>query len=177
MGIRPGKRRTEGMRMAWQVAGYGIAAAAVAVAAAIVFALASLSRSVRRLERAAEAVGKEAEVSLRQCGSLAEEARETLALSRRSLEGFASLAEGARAMGEAVHAAAKTTARLTELYRDCLSAPFQSASGESKAGEGAELSELGRMLWSLWKSRFGRDRASAADRRNPEANADLSEGE
>ncbi len=163
--------------MAWELAGYGIAAAALAVAAAIVFALATLSKSVRTLERTAEAVGREAEASLRRCGSLAEEARETLAVTRQSLEGFASLAEGARALGEAVQAAAKTTVRLTGLYRDFLTAPLQSAVGERQDGEKTELADLGRMLRSIWKNRIGRSRSSSAERRNPETDAGQSEGE
>ncbi|MFB9278172.1 hypothetical protein [Cohnella cellulosilytica] len=163
--------------MAWQVAGYGVAAAALAVAAAIVFAMASLSRSVRRLERTADAVGKEAEASLRRCGSLAEEARETLAVTREGLEGFASLAEGARALGEAVHTAAKTTVRLTELYRDCLAAPFRQTAGEEQAGEAAEPVEWVRLLRSVWKSRRDRSRSSSAECRSPETGADQSEGE
>ncbi len=160
--------------MAWQAAGYAIAVAAVVVAMAIVLSLASLSRSIRRFERTAEAVSKDATTVLRRCDHLAEEIEATLAMSRQSLEDFAWLAEGARAMGEAVHSAAKTTARLTELYRDCLSAPFQSASGDSDAGEKTELSNLARTLWSMWKSR---GRASSSERRDPSANAEQSEGE
>jgi len=160
--------------MAWQAAGYAIAVAAVVVAAAIVWSLASLSRSIRRLERTAEAVSKEATTVLRRCDHLAKEADATLAMSRQSLEDFAWLAEGARAMGEAVHTAARTTVRLTELYRDCLSAPFQSASGESDAEDKTELSNLARKLWSMWQ---GRGRTASSERRDPNANADQSEGE
>ncbi|MFC4596767.1 hypothetical protein [Cohnella hongkongensis] len=163
--------------MAWQVAGYGIAAAAVAIAAAVVWALVSFSTSVRRLEWTAANVGREAEASLRRCGRLAQEAAETLALSRQGLEGFVTLAEGARAMGEAVHAAARTTVRLTELYRDCLSAPFRSESGESPSAGKPEPFELGRMLWSLWQGRSDTVRSSSVGRQTPDADADLTEGE
>jgi len=163
--------------MAWQLAGYAIAAGAAAVAAAIVYGTISLSRSVRRLERAATAASKEAEISLRSCGSLAEEARETLALARHGLEGFASLAEGVRALGEAVQTAAATAVRLTEAYGDALSAPFRPSPDERQSGERPEIADLARKLWFAWRNRQSSGRTPSDARPGPEANAEHSEGE
>jgi len=146
--------------MAWQAAGYALAAAVLLAAAAFAIAMVSAMKTIRRLDRVAAAVGKEAEETLRRCASLAEEAGEAIALSKRGLEGFASLAEGARAIGESARTVAAAAIRVAELYRDVLSAPFQTEERERESSaEGTDAPELGRTLWALlqrWLTEKGR---------------------
>ncbi|MFC4306004.1 hypothetical protein [Cohnella boryungensis] len=162
--------------MAWQAAGYGIAASAVAVAIALVFALASLTRAARRIDEAAAAVSKEAEAALRSCVKLADEARETIALTRHGAEGFSALAEGARAWGEASRHAAGAAIQLTERYRDFLSAPFRSAASQRQRDEDAPVAEICRKLWTMWKRRADSVRVSS-DRRPGTGEEHATEGE
>ncbi|BBI34883.1 hypothetical protein [Cohnella abietis] len=150
--------------MAWDVAAYGITVAVLTIAVAGVVGLIMLIRSFRRLEQVVRALGKETEVSLRQCRQLADEAKLAIAESRKSLQGFSSLAEGARAVGDAVQAAAQTAVHVTSLYRECLTAPFQPLSGDSDDGDGdgsiPDLTQIGRKLWASWKRRSDNDHPS-----------------
>jgi len=144
--------------MAWQVAGYAFAAAALAVATAIVFFILKLARSIGRLDRAVTVVSEEAEASLRKCAILADEAKEAIAVSRKSLEGFVVLAEGARALGNSARSTARAAARITETYREILAAPFRNQAGdqEDHASFKPELAEVCRKLWTAWTQRSGR---------------------
>jgi len=165
--------------MAWQVAGYAVAAAVLVAAAAIAIVCASAAKAIRRLDRSAVAVSREAEHSLRRCAELADEAGEAIALSKRGLEGFASLAEGARAVGEAGRTVADAAIRVTELYRERLSAPLRygDCDGEDRDRSGTDAQELGRRLWSAWLGRFSERRAASSERRrSPGTDADATEG-
>jgi len=168
--------------MAWDWAAYGIALAVLTIAAAFVFGMIRISRSLQRLDRTVARVSIEAEATLLQCRHLANEAREAIVISNKSLQGFATLAEGARALGEAVQTAAQTAVHVTALCRDSLTAPCRAASSPSEdshhsiQGDSASLAELCRTLWSLWKRGIGRD-ASSDNCRSPGPGADPSEGE
>ncbi|TVY00412.1 hypothetical protein [Cohnella terricola] len=144
--------------MAWQVAGYAFAAAIVIVATAIVIFISALLRSIGRLDRAVTVVSEEAEVSLQKCANLADEAKDAIAVSRKSLEGFVVLAEGARALGNSARATARTAAQVTEMYREFLASPFSNQDGdhEHHAGFKSELAEVFRKLWTDWTQRPGR---------------------
>lgn len=161
--------------MAWELAGYGVTAAVVVIAAAFLYGVVNVVRSLRRLDQYVAKLSREAETSLQGCSRLAEEASEAIQVSRQSLQGFASLAEGARALGEAVQTAAQTAVHVTELYREILTSPIRSASDDRDRGEREtpNLSELGRRLWMMWKRAEGRTGSS----RNPGTSADPSEGE
>lgn len=164
--------------MAWELAGYGVAAAVTVIAAALLFGIVSVVRSLRRLDRAVADLSKEAEASLRGYRRLADEASEAIQVSRQSLQGFASLAEGARALGEAVRTAAQTAVHVTELYREILTSPIHAVSDdrERKENETPNLSEIVRRLWMMWKRREGSGQSSGSSR-NPGPSADPSEGE
>ncbi|TFE31554.1 hypothetical protein [Cohnella luojiensis] len=165
--------------MAWDLAAYGITFGVMAIAMAFVMAVLTISRSLRRLDRAVAQVSKEAELSMQHCRQLADEARETIAASKKSLEGFATLAEGARALGEAVQTAAQTAVHVTDLYRECLISPFQASSGfrEEKIDRSSDLMDMGRKLWSMWKNRPDGKGSPANNCHNPEPSADPSRGE
>lgn len=143
--------------MAWELAGYSVAAAVLIVALSVLYGIVKLARSLRRLDHAVMNLSKEAEASLRQCSRLAEETSEAISVSRQSLQGFATLAEGARALGEAVQSAAQAAVQVTELYREKLTAPLQSCADkrDEKAGETPDLMDIGRRMWSMWKQRAG----------------------
>lgn len=164
--------------MAWEWAGYALFAAVIVVAAAVTIGIVSVTRSLRRLDSAVAKVSEEAKLSLQQCRKLAEEAREAVAVSRRSLQGFSTLAEGARALGEAVQTVAQTAVHVTEQYRDCLISPFRSTEDhdEQSADDALDHTDLLRKLWSLWKRRFGNE-PSVDCNQNPGTSADPSRGE
>jgi hypothetical protein len=148
--------------MAWDVAAYGITIAVLAIAAACVIGIARICLSLRRLDAAVKVLGERTEASLLQCRQLAVGATSAIADARQSLQGFSTLAEGARTLGEAVQSAGQAVARVTAFYRDHLS-PSNPASPEPRdpsACEQPELTDIGRSLWSLWKRRAGKDRPS-----------------
>jgi hypothetical protein len=176
MGIRPGYAANGGVKMAWDVAAYGIAAAVLAIAAACVIGIVKICRSLRRLDLAVEALGKETEAALRECGLLAEEARAAIAVSRQSLQGFAALAEGARALGEAVQTTAQTAVHVTALCRERLLSviPATSEHRHHTGNEPPDLSEIGRSLWSWWKRRSSFESNSPESCQNPGPSADPS---
>ncbi|MCD9023186.1 hypothetical protein [Cohnella silvisoli] len=166
--------------MAWDIAAYGITAAVLAIAAACVIGIAKICRSLSRLDATVKVLGKETEVSLRQCAKLADEASDAIAVSRQSLQGFATLAEGARALGEAVQAAAQTAAHVTVLCRERLTSlsPVPSEHRDQTACELPDLTELGRNLWSLWRRRTGNGQSSSEScQSSPGPSADPSQGE
>lgn len=165
--------------MAWDVAAYGITLAVLMIAAACVIGIVQLCRSLRRLDSAIVRFEKETEASLRQCTELAAEAKETIAASRQFMEGFTLLAEGARVLGEAVHSTAEGITKATEFCRERL-VPFAETSTEScdhKPNGFADLSEIGRSLWRLWKKQ------KSGSERNPDSpqqsglSADQTQGE
>ncbi|MFC5471771.1 hypothetical protein ACFPPD_24125 [Cohnella suwonensis] len=164
--------------MAWELAGYAIAAAAAGIAIAIAFGIAKAVRALARMEAVLDRVGKEAESALRHCRKLSEEAEDAIRASRQRMQGFATFAEGARAIGEAAQTAARSAMEIAELYRDCLTSPFHTASPSREAdGEPVrELKELGRKLWALWRRRTDGDETSGS---KPDAgtSAEPSEGE
>lgn len=164
--------------MAWEMAGYGIAVAVLVVAVAIVIGIMRMIRSLRCLDDAVANIAKEAEASLQQCRQLAEEAKEAIVDSRQSLRGFVTIAEGARALGEAAQTAAQTAVHVTGLYREYLTAPFHSLSDtpDQKAGEMPDLIVIGRKLWSMLKSHSGKEHSSDSCQ-SPGSGADPSEGE
>lgn len=162
--------------MAWQVAGYSIAAAALVAAAAIAVVGTALTRMLVRLQRTAVAVGEQAEASLRQCERLAEEAKEAAASAKTSLDGFAALAEGARAVGDAVQSAARTAAGIADHYRELL-APFVADGDDERTGRGPERPDAVGTLLRLWRSRFGGDRRAEGRRDGPGADAEHAKGE
>jgi uncharacterized protein YoxC len=125
------------------------------IAAAFLYGIVSVTRSLRRLDHVVANVSKEAEASLRQCSRLAEEASEAISVTRQSMQGFATFAEGARALGEAVQTVAQTAVQVTELYREKLTAPLQASAvdREPDAEEPTDLADVGRKLWSMWKRR------------------------
>jgi hypothetical protein len=165
--------------MAWDVAAYGITLAVLAIAAACVIGIARFCLSLRRLDAAVKVLGVETEASLLQCRQMAIEAKAAIADSRQSLQGFVTLAEGARALGEAVHTAAQTAAHVTAFYRDRLisSIPVSSVPPDPAACELPELTDIGRSLWSLWKRRSGIDRTPSDNCQNSGTSADPSQGE
>ena len=169
--------------MAWDWAAYGIALAVLTIAAAFVFGMLRISRSLQRLDRTVARVSIEAEATLLQCRHLANETREAIVISRQSLQGFVTLAEGARALGEAVQTAAQTAVHVTTLCRDSLIYPCHAGSSslvddgqDSIQGGTGSLAELGPVLWSLLKRSFGRT-ASSDSSKSPGTGADPSEGE
>ncbi len=164
--------------MAWEIATYAIAVSVLAIAAALTIGIVKLTRSLERLDHTVANVSKEAEASMRQCGELAGEAREAIAASKQRLQGFATFAEGARALGEAAQSAAQTAVGVTELYRECLTAPFraQSANRDRQAEENLDLADIGRRLWSAWSKRTGKEQ-SADHCEQPRPSADPTEGE
>ena len=94
--------------MAWEIAAYGVATAVLAIAAACVFGIIRICRTLKRLETTVERLSQESEASLKACRLLADEAQSMISGARRSMAGFSSLSEGARALGEAAHQAART---------------------------------------------------------------------
>jgi hypothetical protein len=148
--------------MAWDVAAYGITIAVLAIAAACIMGIARICLSLRHLDAAVKALGEQTEASLLQCRQLAAEATSAVADARQSLQGFSTLAEGARTLGEAVQSVAQAAARVTAFYRDRLtpSNPVTPEPHDSSTCEQPELTDIGRSLLSLWKRRSGKDRAS-----------------
>ncbi|RED65561.1 hypothetical protein [Cohnella lupini] len=165
--------------MAWDIAAYAIAVAVLTVAAALTIGIVKVARSLALLEHTIANVGREAEVSLSQCKELAGEAREAIAASKRKLQGFATLAEGARALGDAAQAAAQAAVSVTELYRECLTAPFQATSGNrDRQSDDLDLADIGRRIWTMWRKRSDKEQEQPSDScRQPRPSADPSEGE
>ncbi len=164
--------------MAWDVAAYGITAAVLAIAAALVAGIVRICRSLKHLDRAVEVLSRESETSLRHCRELADEARAAIVVSKQSLQGFATLAEGARALGEAVQSAAQAAAHITAFCRERLTSPMPATSEhrDQAACEMPELTEIGRSLWSLWKRKTGKAQTSDC-RESSGQSADPSQGE
>jgi hypothetical protein len=127
MGIRPGPAKLEGIMMAWDVAAYGITVAVLMIAGACVIGIVKICRSLTRLDLTVERLSRETEASLIQCRQLAEETKEAIVISRHSLQGFSTLAEGAGALGEAAQIAAQTAAHAVAFCRERLASFIPSA--------------------------------------------------
>jgi hypothetical protein len=136
----------EGIMMAWDVAAYGITAAVLMIAAACVIGIVKICRSLTRLDLTVERLSRETEASLIQCRKLAEETKEAIVISRRSLQGFSTLAEGAGALGEAAQIAAQTAAHAVAFCRERLASFIPSAQRhrDQTISEQPELAEIGR---------------------------------
>lgn len=165
--------------MAWDVAAYGITAAVLMIATACVYGIVQICRSLKRLDTAIERLGKETEASLLQCKELAEEAKETVAASRHSLQGFSLLAEGARAIGEAAMSTAQGITKATELCRERLASLVPAAAEHSDHNRSGnpDLSEIGRSLWQLWKKRKSENELPLDGSQQSGLSADPSQGE
>ncbi|WP_373229391.1 hypothetical protein [Cohnella sp.] len=166
--------------MAWDLAAYGIMTASLTIAAAFVIGIVQICRSLRRLDTALGRLGKETEASLLQCKELAEEAKETIAASRQSLQGFSSLAEGARALGEAAQSTAQGIAKATALCRERLASIIPASTehcDHNKASGNSDLSEISRILWLLWKKRRSENEPNFDCSRHSGLGADPSQGE
>jgi hypothetical protein len=140
--------------MAWEVTAYGITAAVLVIAVASVFGIVRVCRSLRGLDRAVERLGSESEASLLVCRQLAEEARSAVAASKQSLQGFSALAEGARALGEAVQTAAQTAAHATAICREHLASfvPSSTSDKEELRTYGSPWADASRALRKLWRA-------------------------
>lgn len=141
--------------MAWDIAAYGITAGILTITIGCVIGIVQICRSLRRLDQTVERLGRDMEASLLQCREVAEEAKEVLADSRHSLQGFSSFAEGARALGEATQSAAKGITDATVFCRERIASyiPSSSEHPDRKPSDHLDFSEIGRSLWLLWKKR------------------------
>lgn len=164
--------------MAWDVAAYGITAAVLAIAGAFVIGIGRTCRSLRGLDVAVERLSRETEASLIECRQLAEEAREAIVLSKQSMQGFSTFAEGARAIGEAARTAAEAATHITSFYRERFTSPVPDTSEkmEQSPHYQPDWTDIGRNLWLLWRKRTDRN-PSADCNRNPGPSADPSQGE
>jgi hypothetical protein len=141
--------------MAWDVAAYGVTVAVLMIAIACVIGIVRICRSLSRLDLTVERLSRETEASLMQCRLLAEETKEVIVISRHSLQGFSTLAEGAGALGEAAQTAAQTVAHAAAFCRERLASFIPSAPNhrDQTNSEQPDLSEIGRSLWLLWNRR------------------------
>ena len=164
--------------MAWDVTAYGIAFAVMAIAAACVLGIVQVCRSLARVVIAVERLSRGTEEAMVECRKLADEAADAVRAGRHNLQGFASLAEGARALGEAAHTAAQSGSQVTAIWRDRVSSPSAAASErpEQAACRQQDWMQIGRTLWQLWQRRAG-DLEQADCKRNSGPSADASQGE
>lgn len=164
--------------MAWDVTAYGITLAVLAIAAACVLGIVQCCRSLARIAASVERLSREAETALTECRKLADEAGAAVRAGRHSLKGFASLAEGARVLGEAAHTAAQSVSQVTAIWRDRVASPIAAASDrqEQSGCRQQEWMQIGSTLWQLWKRRAG-DREQADCVTNSGRSADPSLGE
>ncbi|WP_276356410.1 hypothetical protein [Cohnella caldifontis] len=115
--------------MAWEAAGYAAAMAFVVTAFCMTALALKAIRTLSRVERHIDRLAGKADNALDQHAKLAQEACEAAVEARRSLEGFARFAEGARAVGQAAESAALAAASTVSRWRDRISswAPGTSA--------------------------------------------------
>jgi hypothetical protein len=152
--------------MAWDVAAYSVTVAVLTIAVAFIIGIVRTCRSLRGLDIAVERLSRETEASLIECRQLAEEANETIILSKQCIQSISTFAEGARAIGEAAKKAAEAAAHITSSYRERLATPINQP----------DWTDIGRSLWLLWRRRTDRKPSSDCNC-NPGPSADPSQGE
>ncbi|MFC5703818.1 hypothetical protein ACFPVX_21235 [Cohnella faecalis] len=170
--------------MAWDVAAYAIALAAIVIAAAVAIGAAAAHRSLRRLEKTAQRLEINAAEALAECREFAFEARTAAASCKAGLQGFQTLAEGARALGTAAGNAAHTATRLTAAWHDRLR-PNEAAASKQADSSGAESGsdwlELRGFVQRFLRGRISGLHAESSGSnqapRSSAANADATQGE
>jgi hypothetical protein len=163
--------------MAWDIAAYAFALAAVVVGGAFAVGVIGFCRSLGRLERMAEHTARKAEAALDECVRFAAEGRETAEMCRSMFGGFARLAEGARAVGDAAESAAEAAAHVAAFWRELATGRFASAAEEELTGAASYWSGVLRTVArNVGRSFYGVDSEPFRDSR-PGANADPQTGE
>lgn len=165
--------------MAWHVAAYGITVAILMIAAAFVIGVKEACRSFRHLDATVDHLAKDTEETLQQCKQLAEEAKAAIVVVREGVEGFSTLAEGARALGEAAQEAAQGITSATALCRDRLSAVVTVTSEyrEKLAADNPKASVVAHHLWKWWINRSAVSGTKSDSCKPSGPNADPSQGE
>lgn len=141
--------------MVWEWAAYMAIAAGVAFVAAIVAAAVAIWRLLRRWDASIERLDREAEATLRQWRKLGQEASETVELCRRSLQGFESLAEGGRSLGEAAQTIARTASRTAIQWTERVSDKLAETEERQmrRLEEALDWTDVGLHLWNAWRRR------------------------
>lgn len=155
--------------MAWEIAGYVLVFAAAVLSAVLTAGIVRLYRSLRRWDRMAIRLARKFETALDEIGRFAEEGRETAARCRETVDGFARLSEGARAVGDAAESVAAAAVHVTSFWR------------ERSDGEFPDWAVMGRQLGNYLRRRFfgysGEPQPSGPRRHGANADVDSSMGE
>jgi hypothetical protein len=155
--------------MAWDVAAYGITVAILTIAVACVIGTVQACRLLRRLAATVDRLTVEAEASLLQCKQVAEEAKSAIVEARQMMDGYSSLADGARALGEATQLAALGITNMATYCRDRLSSFVPH--------ENPDITDIGRSLWQWWRSRRSASESTPDSSHPIGPSADPSQGE
>ncbi|MBW5445033.1 hypothetical protein GE107_03000 [Cohnella sp. CFH 77786] len=149
--------------MAWDIAAYAAALGLLAVAGAISAAVFRLFGMLRRWDRMALRLANKADEAVDEYTRLAQEVRDMAELCRQTVSGFARLAEGARAVGEAAETAAQAAANAASYWHDRLTFRRSAERDGGMPGEPAEgMAGIVRYLRQVLRARkpaepFGED--------------------
>jgi hypothetical protein len=155
--------------MAWDVAAYGITVAILTIAVACVIGIVQACRTLRRLDVAVERLARVAEATLLQGKQTVEEARAAIVEARQMMDGYSSLADGARALGEATQLAALGITNMATYCRERLSSFVPH--------ENPDITDIGRSLWQWWRSRRSASESTPDSNHPIGPSADPSQGE
>ncbi|TJY43545.1 hypothetical protein E5161_06635 [Cohnella pontilimi] len=146
--------------MAWNVAAYVFAAAALIASVAFAAVMMRLSRSLSRWDRLAEGVVRKAEKALDESISFAREGRAAAELCRTTVGGFARLSDGARAVGDAAESAAEAAVYIASFWRDLATLGSAPPDEELNGAESYWTAIARTLAENLRKSIFGREDGS-----------------
>jgi hypothetical protein len=110
----------EVVQVAWEVAAYAVAVCATAGAFALLMLVWRISRFLQRIERKVIGLADKTHGTLDEFAELTRSAQMTVHASTQAVDGFARLAEGARAIGGAAQTAADTLLRAAVFCRNRL---------------------------------------------------------